>query len=286
MKKYLILLAIIIIIVPTKIKAVEMVNQNGVVIPSDTYHNLKKIFTEARIDVMSKEEYNNILAMDLNYNKIKKEVKYYKTYYDHLLKRVVNKEITKEEYDKPISRNNQINETTIYETTYKRLESVYVEALPGINFLNISLVWKIIPLVKSFDVIGTHFVHQSSVGGTVFGHQIYRRVGNSNYETILYSDSGTNIKDEDNGVAYSMNLVNYVLEYLECDMSLNLSVDYYPTHTWTSYQHAIEDVTLAQSKNYDFDCYGLGYVFDFNNNIGSKYDGSGGIHHYQTASSF
>ena len=75
-----------------------------------------------------------------------------------------------------------------------------------------------------------------------------------------------------------MNVVNN--ENLQ-SLVMTIECDITPTKNYTdvygSYQHAVTNVTLEESHNYELDGGGLGYVFNFPLKISQKYDGMGGI---------
>ena len=100
---------------------------------------------------------------------------------------------------------------------------------------------------------------------------------NGEYTIIDYTWNGTNIKKHDNGFGISMNIVNSDITHLqatvECDVKPTVT---HPT-VYTSYQHAVASVTLAQSQNYTLGGSGLGSVFVFPYSIAQKYDGMSGI---------
>jgi len=187
------------------------------------------------------------------------------------------RELTKEEYENfgnsdisPLLNDGSIT----YETTAKELNMILLGGTTW-NYITMSATWKYIPNTRSFDVIGFRGYGFEFMNGTQSGEQIYYL--NNFYNAINYAWNGTNIKRFDNGFGISMNIVNSDIQALQ----LTLEGDVKPTMSapelFGSYQHAVADVTLAQSQNYTLDGVGLGGVFVFPYNTIQKYDGMSGV---------
>ena len=146
--------------------------------------------------------------------------------------------------------------------------------------MSYTALWKIMPAVRSFDVNGIRLSNMEVVNGTQQGKQVYTLNGTTDF--VQYNFNGTNIKNLSNGFGISMNLLNSNVTYLESTIDSSLGILAYPAGLFASYQHAIEDVSLATSQNYTIGV-GLGDVFVFNNGIGSKYDGMEGTYDFITS---
>ena len=282
MKKLLCVLAFILIIsIPKVAWANTYVNQNGVEMTQEQYLDLLKIYSEKHISVLDQDKFNEIMNMGLDFDNVKQDVRYIKTEYNQVTGAVNNSEISKEEYDNVVE-DTQVSRSTMIETSYKRIALALTKTTSTYAYFGFNAIWKIMPKVRSFDVIGVRFSNLEVINATQGGRQIYDLNGTTSY--VQYNWNGTNIKNLDNGFGISMNLLNSDVTYLECTIDSTLDVEGYPATLFASYQHAVEDVTLATSQNYSIGV-GLGNVFVFNNNIGSKYDGMQGVYDYISSAS-
>ncbi len=134
--------------------------------------------------------------------------------------------------------------------------------------------WTAVPNVKSYDVLalrteGVNF-NMSSLSGT----QSYLKDGSSGAVGYLYTTQNT--KMFNNGVGISMNLVDGATNFM-----LSMSVIYnitgsYP-HVYGSYQHATNNVSLAQSQKYSLSKSGYGGVILFDSSVKGYYDQMNGV---------
>lgn len=133
-----------------------------------------------------------------------------------------------------------------------------------------------VPAIKSFDVLA----HRFTTSGSLFlnaidgeGWQDYNTFGN-----VTYGFLGNNSVKYSNGYGISMNIVDDATRNLT--LASDILYEYSGTGTinaYGTYQHAITDVTLAQSQSYTFASGGLGNVLNFSNStIRGYYDGMGG----------
>lgn len=169
-----------------------------------------------------------------------------------------------------------------YSTTSKKITlRVQKTAVDGTNYICISTdtVWlnNSVPKIKSFDVSA----HRFTTTGSLFlnavdaaGNQDYNSFGN-----VTYGFLGNNSIKYYNGYGTSMNIVDSATKNLT--LSLDVLYEYSGTGTvsvFGTYQHAITDVTLAQSQSYTLAAGGLGNVLNFSNStIKGYYDGMGGV---------
>ena len=127
--------------------------------------------------------------------------------------------------------------------------------------LVVTLNWLISPPIKSYDVIGAYFDGTLLVGipeTTIV-------VGNSKTEI-------TDLKKTANGIGSSFKLPS----------GFNVKVTQTFTvkkggHVYASYQHAVQNSSLAISKDYTFSKLGYGSVFSFSTNAKKYYDGMNGV---------
>ena len=147
-----------------------------------------------------------------------------------------------------------------YGTTYKE-----IRLIKSGNFITAILAWKLNPKVRSYDVFAVR-TSGTSINGTVSFKQLYD-VGGSTY----YSTSCSK-KNFSNGIGVSFQLS----VYSNIQVILTFSVTGSGT-VYSSYQHATETVTLAQSKLYTLSSLGYGGTTLFDSSVSSKYDGMNGV---------
>ncbi|MBQ6841451.1 MAG: hypothetical protein IJO63_04995 [Bacilli bacterium] len=284
MKKCYLLIAsflLLFICAPNFVNAQDYVNDLGVVIPEEDYNNLKLLYTEAHIAVLDQNKYDQIKSMNLDYDSVQVQNKYVKTEINNVTGEVTETEISKEEYE-TVSPN-YLTRATLIGTSYKQLSLGFSRTSDSAHtaFFTLNAIWKIMPVVRSFDVIGVRLSNLSVINGTQQGQQIYK-INDGSYQWVQYNFNGTNIQNHSNGFGISMNLLNDTsLTYLECTIDANMSINAYPAAVFGSYQHAIENVSLATSQSYTIGAGGLGSVFIFpNDTIRLKYDGMNGVYDY------
>ena len=252
-------------------------NQNGVRISMTDYNLLTIIYSDAYIQTMTNEDYENFKAKNININNLVKTEKYYKTEIDHLNNVVTNTEVTENEFNNYNPNVQTISVGNFVETQYKRLSISFSDNHNGYGDIFVGLLWKMIPTTRSFDVIAVRYVGMSDVDGTQWGRQIWGT--NGNYTYVNYGWNGTNINRQDNGFGISMNITNdSTINYLENYMGS--SVKFNGNFQWAgaSYQHATTRTTLAQSKSYTLAEDGKNGVILFTGNIGEKYDNMPGVY--------
>lgn len=125
--------------------------------------------------------------------------------------------------------------------------------------------WKKIPIVKSYDTIGLLHKGLATESSGNRGITLENAYGYQYYDgnMIYYSFRGDNMKIENNGISISQNIVDSVSKTLSNELWV---VGKFPMG-WggftASYQHAVNDISLATSKNFKFSTEGLGRVFNF-----------------------
>ena len=252
-------------------------NQNGVRISMSDYNLLTNIYSDAYIQTMTNEDYDNFKAKNININNLVKSEKYYKTVIDHLNNVVTNTEVTENEFNNYNPNVQTLSVSNFVETQYKKLSLTLSDNHNGYGDIFVGLLWKMIPSTRAFDVIAVRYVGMTDVDGTQYGRQIWGT--NGNYTYVNYGWNGTNINRQDNGFGISMNItndstINYLENYIES------AVEFTGNFQWAgaSYQHATSNTTLAQSKSYTLAENGKNGVILFTGNIGEKYDNMPGVY--------
>lgn len=252
-------------------------NQKGVRISMTDYNLLTNIYSDAYIQTMTSEDYENFKAKNININNLVKSEKYYKTEIDHLNNVVTNTEVTENEFNNYNPNIQTLSVSNFVETQYKKLSLTLSDNENGYGDIFVGLLWKMIPSTRAFDVIAVRYVGMSDVDGTQYGRQIWGT--NGNYSYVNYGWNGTNINRQDNGFGISMNITNdSTINYLE--NYIGSAVKFNGNFQWAgaSYQHATSNTTLAQSKSYTLAEDGKNGVILFTGNIGSKYDNMPGVY--------
>ena len=252
-------------------------NQNGVRISITDYNLLTNIYSNAYIQTMTNEDYENFKAKNININNLVKSEKYYKTVIDHLNNVVTNTEVTENEFNNYNPNVQTLSVSNFVETQYKKLSLTLSDNHDGYGDIFVGLLWKMIPSTRAFDVIAVRYVGMSDVDGTQYGRQIWGT--NGNYTYVNYGWNGTNINRQDNGFGISMNITNdSTINYLE--NYIGSAVQFTGNFQWAgaSYQHATSNTTLAQSKSYTLAENGKNGVILFTGNIGEKYDNMPGVY--------
>lgn len=252
-------------------------NQNGVRISMTDYNLLTNIYSDAYIQTMTSEGYENFKAKNININNLVKSEKYYKTVIDHLNNVVTNTEVTENEFNNYNPNVQTLSVSNFVETQYKKLSLTLSDNHNGYGDIFVGLLWKMIPSTRAFDVIAVRYVGMSDVDGTQCGRQIWGT--NGNYTYVNYGWNGTNINRQDNGFGISMNItndstINYLENYIESAVKFNGNFQW----AGASYQHATSNTTLAQSKSYTLAENGKNGVILFTGNIGEKYDNMPGVY--------
>lgn len=252
-------------------------NQNGVRISMTDYNLLTNIYSDAYIQTMTSEDYENFKAKNININNLVKSEKYYKTVIDHLNNVVTNTEVTENEFNNYNPNIQTLSVSNFVETQYKKLSLTLSDNHNGYGDIFVGLLWKMIPSTRAFDVIAVRYVGMSDVDGTQWGKQIWGT--NGNYTYVNYGWNGTNINRQDNGFGISMNItndstINYLENYIESAVKFNGNFQW----AGASYQHATSNTTLAQSKSYTLAENGKNGVILFTGNIGEKYDNMPGVY--------
>lgn len=158
-------------------------------------------------------------------------------------------------YEPPVTR------ATYIEDRAARLEIAYIcgstDCLVSVNY-----TWKVNPTVRSYDVMGA-YLYNTSLTNTP--------------TTYLSSTQGgqvfTNYRMFSNGFGISMQLPQYASDLI---FNQNFRVEEQGT-VYASYQHAMRNISLANSQNYTLSRVGYGNVFNFSGVAANTYDRMNGV---------
>lgn len=238
-RKIKIMFALFILIFGITIKtdareSVYYTTQNGLELTEQEYNYLKTFYWEDYVDMMSEEQYFELLNSG---------------FFEKTL-------ITSEDNENVYSP-----ESTSHTTPYKSLK---ISAVCSSDICSVSLVanWLYDPSVRSWDVIGMYFS-----GPSLSSHQ--QTVVFSTTSTNYFSNTKSSLIGFGNSVQLPSTGSNLVINQI-----LNTTKG---GHIFGSYQHAVQNITLAVSKNYDFSLSGYGNVFYFTGTAVGKYDGMAGV---------
>lgn len=282
--KFIFFVLAIVFICSPQILAKSITNNNGIVFSEEEYNNFLKVHNHEYLMNIDEAKYERL--KELNYNDIKTTTKYVLTGYNSQFDAFFDKEVTEEEYNKftntidKMVKNEEYsirgisNDSTYYETTGKRITMIIVGGGYW-NYVTLTCNWKMMPATRSYDVIGIRGNGIAVRNGSQTGEQMYRT--NGNFKSVYYSWNGTNIKRFDNGFGISMNLVDNSINYLQLDIAADIRSTTTHPEVFGSYQHAVTNISLANSKNYTLGGTGLGGVFVFPSSLTTKFDQMAGL---------
>ena len=237
----LLLLIISIIGITKNVYASENVfytTPNGIELTEEEYKFLTTFFWKEYPDIMTEEQYQDFISRDL----LTKQLK---------IKKV---EIPDSPFGTP-------TKSPSHSDPAKTLQIGSICSTTC--YTSLVATWTASPFTRSYDVIGAYFS-----GNALSSHQA----------TYVYSDatgaiSYNNLKTATNGIGNSVKLPS-VGENIIVNILFNAT----PGGTiFGSYQHAMQDVTLPVSQEYNFSLGGYGSVFDFYGNAAGKYDQMAGV---------
>lgn len=220
-----------------------------------TYEELLEIFPQHVLDSLPEETYNKYTTLDMD-------------------------SVQKYEYTESFGDNfvDISPFASTVTTNYKRVTITVASYGDGLNYLvSLDNLWSLIPSVHSYDVIALRFTNFEMDYGSQYGFQYYKTSSGGATQSVYYSYGGTNMVLEDDGFGISMNIVNGDLYYLENFIAVDVAKSSTTGTAYGSYQHAIEEVTLAESQSYTLSGYGLGDVINFSTDVRGCYDGMPGV---------
>lgn len=201
-------------------------------------------FTNKNNVRMSKVEYNNIVKIHTEsfVNEITQEMfEENKEYYS-------NPNIIINVSD---SDNTYRPRSSYIETNAKSIRVTMTTAGTSSNLIVVTATWKSMPNVRSYDVLGVRLVNTSftnSVKTIAF------------FDDKAYNPSAT--KQFSNGFGASIKLIPSISS-IKIQQTFKAEAG---GTVYASYQHAVKNISLADSQNFKIDSNGLGSVFKFNNN--------------------
>lgn len=198
------------------------------------------------------------------------EIKYYKTTTSTLNSRNINNisnvnisttvEITKEEYDS-FDVNNS-SPYTIVETEYKKMTTT-ISSVNSYYRYKVSLEWKNIPKVRSYDTIAIGFPASVKPKLTPIFSENYCTSSNNCYNTTGYKYLYTG----NNGVGVTFQVptgdIKSMDQTLYVDMQKNTTSTIITQYAYGDYAHAIKSISLDNAKNYTVST--IGIKFDSTN---------------------
>lgn len=274
------------------------INNNGIEMTEEQYNKLSKYFSD---DIIQNMQYNQFeYEIEHEVKSFNYDEKYFveTTFFNKNSEKLytISNEITKEEFDSfdynkannqkfyyPALRAviNDAGDPSYHETTAKSVGIGDVSFDHKNYRLFVQTNWKTNPIVKSFDVSAIRWTVNSNSTFTrdndFYGVQMCK---NSSNEQLIqsYGQDSNNAKVFSNGVGVSMNIFD------ACNSDLHTQLDIYgelsgSMKIYGTYQHAVANVTLAQSKSYTLSSSGLGGVLYYSNStIRNKYDNMQGVY--------
>ena len=246
-------------------------------ITDEEYNQLREMFSAVKIERMTDEEKEMYLSDDLIINDQYFEVT--ETANGTYNYTAIDSEVGKQIMDTGIANMengiNPLSSPTSHETSYKRITIIASHINNNLYSMLLYTQWLIVPATQSYDVTAMRGEHATFVNGTQEGVQTYYKNGAYNY--INYSTNGTNIVKNSNGFGISMNLVNDA-SYYETELTANVTADDQYATVYGTYQHAVRNVTLDQSKAYTISHNGYGDVVNFVVSVQDFYDRMQGVY--------
>ena len=244
MKKILVLLLAVICIfgITKDVYAEEAyyTTQNGIELTREEYEFLTTFYSPVYPDIMTRDMYDDFVERD-----------------------VMNGDIQIVSYTEPQLPllNPGIPPTSQTHTTSYKTVHIGGSCFPGFCIMSLQNNWLVSPSVRSWDNIGVFLD-----GPSIISHD----------GTYVYSTSGTNWYSNlktTNGLGNSVKLPD-TGENIIINMAFTVSTG---GTVYGSYQHAMQNTTLANSQNYTLDILGYGDVFLYNGNAVGVYDGMNGV---------
>ncbi len=273
-------LMIMTIFAPTVASAKETVyytNLNGVEMTETEYNNLRNIYDEDTIATLEKATVD--LFKDKENLVVTRTEKYIQVdeYIDNNgnVIETEQKEVTKEEAEAFVEnqKNGIQTRASSHQTSMKRIVISGTAGTASTKTVTITNTWLSIPAVKSYDVIA--FGNGSGLSMTINSISGYQKWDGN---TISYNSNSQNTKKSNTGgVGISMNIVDDVRSSLVNSLTVTFYNTANPFRAYGTYQHAVQNVTLAQSQDYSFSRNGLGGVLNFSSSVKSKYDAMQGV---------
>lgn len=213
------------------------INTNGVQLTEKEFQFINSFYGPNFFETMTNDDYNWISDLDINSRTVG-----VKSIYDDV--------------------GNGLLRSPSYSTKSKRL-SISKACSNDVCTVITNLTWLTNPTTRSYDVIGVRFYNTG--------------LNNNTITTKITSSNGTeyssNNKFLSNGIGTSVKLPSGVT-----NISIQQKIFTNPGGTlYASYQHAVSNISLQTSYNYNMGIGGYGNVFLFYGNAGNYFDGMGGV---------
>ncbi len=203
------------------------VNKNNVEFSKEEYEFLSFMFWDGCQELFTQDDYENFIKSDIMDGEIK---------------------ISTNEGIMPLS--------TIYEQQDRTLK--IVSSCTTNCVVSVTLTWKNIPAIKSYDVMGAYLENTALLNTPT---------------TTVTSSNETYMQTFTNGFGVSIKLPN-----INSTITINQNFKVNKSgNVYASYQHAMRAISLENSKNYTLSKQGYGKVFKFSGSAISTYDQMTGV---------
>lgn len=216
-------------------------NDNGVSLTKEEYDFLVKMYWDGYPKIMTQKEYQRFSDKKI---------------------------MEREEYGEKVVT---LDDAPFTRGTYHSTAGKYIKIAKSCNteecFISVVLVWKGVPNVQSYDVMG------ACLDGDI---ELIRdpetRVSSS--ETSFFADD-LQITERGFGSSFKLPGGENHTTHQSFDVKKTDNYDY--GHIYASYQHARSETTLKVSRNYKIALTGSGRVFDFGDDAYEVYDHMNGV---------
>ena len=243
MKNVLKVMIIMLVLFSVSVKAdAYYTNDNGLEFTEFQYNTLVDILSEKQIKVLTEEQYN---YFEVN-NMVEGEYEY----------------STEEFYTRETPMTAGVMPLAYYETAGKKL-TLSKGCSSSYCTMTTTVTWKTTPVVTSYDIIGVRLVN------TTF----YDSLNDFSYKygnTTKYTYDGT--KKTSGGLADAVKISKNI-DYVSFKCRVNKTSN---GVVYSSYQHAVNDVTLSKTLDFTFSGTGYGSVFLWPSSYSSNFDKMGG----------
>lgn len=218
-------------------ESIYYTNPNGVELTRDEYVFLQSFFFERYPEIMTMDDYNEFVDLD-----------------------IMNGEIQTASSLIPGTFGNvNLPQGSYYSTANKSIE--ITSSCTTNCYISITANWINNPAIRSYDVIGAYLS-----GVSLLAHNHTYVSTSSGYSSY------SNLKTASNGIGNSVKLLSGNNVYINQMITVSRGGT-----VFGSYQHAMQNVTLATSKNYSFSLGGYGSVFSFYGSASGVYDAMSGV---------
>lgn len=292
MKKNLILFVLLGLLFAIPNNTFALTNNNNVEMSQEQYNKLVAVFGKASVDNMSQEIFD--IEQEKEYEYLGEETVYvesrYKVDANGNVSNIREIEISEEEFE-------NVDETqntgislygAIWETTYKKLTMTMFGVNPGsdsgytgIKFL-LTNTWKIMPAVRSYDIMAFRYFNFIPNTSTVWGQLIYKDTSGTVGQNYTSNSSGfyAPYGISTGGFGISMKLPSSSSVYhIESSISIEGNGTAGTNYgMYGTYQHAVKTIAEEMTKQYIISSNGLGGVIDFrSSSLTAYYDAMQGV---------